>query len=200
MALMTLEKEKQYTDPLNGAEHLIVVDLEATCCNNGTIARDEMEIIEIGAVLVDGSDLSVEEEFQTFIRPVRRPELTEFCTELTAITQEMVDDAPDFPEAVQAFKDWMNLGEHHATFGSWGDYDRKQFMRDCRYHRIGYPMPPHINLKEAFSSRQKQRKRYGMAGALKLCGLKLDGTHHRGIDDARNIAKLLPWIVGDRKI
>jgi 3'-5' exoribonuclease 1 len=29
-----------------------------------------------------------------------------------------------------------------------------------------------------------------MKNALELEGLKLDGTHHRGIDDARNIAKV----------
>lgn len=29
-----------------------------------------------------------------------------------------------------------------------------------------------------------------MNGALKKEGLKLDGTHHRGIDDARNITKI----------
>jgi inhibitor of KinA sporulation pathway (predicted exonuclease) len=39
-----------------------------------------------------------------------------------------------------------------------------------------------------------------MAGALKLCGLPLQGVHHRGIDDARNIARMLPWIVGDKAV
>ncbi len=29
-----------------------------------------------------------------------------------------------------------------------------------------------------------------MGGALKMEKLTLDGTHHRGIDDARNIAKI----------
>jgi inhibitor of KinA sporulation pathway (predicted exonuclease) len=32
-----------------------------------------------------------------------------------------------------------------------------------------------------------------MARALQMVGLPLDGSHHRGLDDARNIAKLLPW-------
>jgi len=27
---------------------------------------------------------------------------------------------------------------------------------------------------------------------LQMVGLPLDGSHHRGLDDARNIAKLLP--------
>ncbi|MDF2697512.1 MAG: Inhibitor of the KinA pathway to sporulation, putative exonuclease, partial [Labilithrix sp.] len=32
--------------------------------------------------------------------------------------------------------------------------------------------------------------------ALEHAGLTLEGTHHRGIDDARNIARLLPWLLG----
>lgn len=32
-----------------------------------------------------------------------------------------------------------------------------------------------------------------MARALQMVGLPLDGSHHRGLDDARNIAKLVPW-------
>ena len=30
----------------------------------------------------------------------------------------------------------------------------------------------------------------GMKGALRNENIKLEGTHHRGIDDARNIAKI----------
>jgi 3'-5' exoribonuclease 1 len=35
---------------------------------------------------------------------------------------------------------------------------------------------------------------------LELTSLPLEGTHHRGIDDARNIAKLLPYILGQKKL
>ena len=56
-------------------------------------------------------------------------------------------------------------------------------------------------MKRAFSEAQaRPRKKLGMAEALKHCGLPLEGTHHRGIDDARNIARLLPWIVGPKAI
>ncbi len=51
-----------------------------------------------------------------------------------------------------------------------------------------------------FSRSQGLKKKQGMAEALKLCGLKLEGAHHRGIDDARNIARMLPWIVGDKRV
>ena len=53
----------------------------------------------------------------------------------------------------------------------------------------------HMNLKLAFSDRLGVNKKFGMAGAIEQVGLELEGTHHRGIDDARNIARLLPWCV-----
>ena len=39
-----------------------------------------------------------------------------------------------------------------------------------------------------------------MAKALDLAGIKLEGIHHRGIDDAKNIARLMPYILGREKI
>jgi inhibitor of KinA sporulation pathway (predicted exonuclease) len=40
-----------------------------------------------------------------------------------------------------------------------------------------------------------QRKQYGMAKALRVVNLPMEGTHHRGIDDVKNIVKLLPYII-----
>ena len=64
----------------------LVIDLEATCDEGNAIPREETEIIEIGAVLVNGSSLAPVAEHQTFIRPLRHPKLTPFCTELTGWT------------------------------------------------------------------------------------------------------------------
>ena len=55
-------------------------------------------------------------------------------------------------------------------------------------------------IKEAFSNALGTRKRFGMAGALRQLGLPLTGTHHRGIDDARNIARILPFAIGAQPI
>ncbi len=177
--------------------HYFVVDLEATCDEDRRIPPHEMETIEFGAVLVDASTLEVVEEFQTFIKPVRHPTLTPFCTRLTTITQGEVEGAPTFPSAIASVRRF--LGERDALFCSWGDYDRKQLERDAARHGALLPFRGrHWNLKKSFSERLGTAKRYGMAEALKLVGLELVGTHHRGIDDARNIARLLPWITGRR--
>ena len=60
-------------------DHWLVIDLEATCCNDGQFPRDEMEIIEISAVIADRKTLQLVDEFQIFARPPRHTTLTDFC-------------------------------------------------------------------------------------------------------------------------
>ena len=178
-------------------ENIMIVDLEATCCNRNSIHRNDMETIEIGAVMVDRKTLSVIDEYQTFIKPLIHPKLTSFCTELTSITQSDVEGAQEFPKAFQEFVDWSE-GYEDIVFCSWGQYDKNQFIKDCNYHGIEYSLKAdHINLKKQFSINLNLRRNYGMAGALRYAGLKMNGTHHRGIDDARNMARLLPTMLGE---
>ena len=177
----------------SSASPILVVDLEATCAADGSLPRDETEIIEIGAVMADGTTYAVFDEFQAFVRPVRHPRLTPFCTQLTGISQQEVDAAELFPAVMNRFAAWFR--QHgDVRFFSWGDYDRNQLAHDCAVCGIENPMPvEHRNLKKAFQQKYGLRRGVGMAEALQKAGLTLAGRHHRGIDDARNIARLLPF-------
>jgi inhibitor of KinA sporulation pathway (predicted exonuclease) len=180
------------TDP----QHYLVIDFEATCCDRGSVPREQMEIIEIGAVMLDAADFQGVDEFQSFVRPVRHPKLTAFCTRLTTIEQRDVDAAPTFVQLIGALRSWLERYSNYA-FCSWGDYDRKQLQRDCDFHRILNPIDAtHINLKRAFADRYETKRPPGLGDALRLVGLQFDGIAHRGIDDARNIARLVPYVFG----
>ncbi|MCY1061830.1 3'-5' exonuclease [Nannocystis sp. SCPEA4] len=171
----------------------LVVDLEATCDEHHALPREDTEIIEIGAVLVDGATLEPLDEFQSFVRPVVHPRLTPFCTQLTTITQADVARAPTFRFVAPKL---AAFGQG-ALFCSWGGYDRNQLERDARRAGIRAPLGPrHLNLKEAFARAAGEARELGTQGALRRVGLAPTGTHHRGIDDARNIARLLPWALG----
>ena len=82
----------------------IVFDLEATCWE---IKRDRSEIIEIGAIKTD-EHFQVLDAFDTFVRPTTDPQLSTYCTNLTHITQDNVDDAPIFHQALQEFEEWAD--------------------------------------------------------------------------------------------
>ena len=132
------------------------------------------------------------------MRPVRHPRLTAFCTKLTSITQADVDAAPRFPEAMDNVRRFLD--GRRVLFCSWGDYDRNQLAQDAAHHRLRLSFThDHLNLKQQFSDALGETRRYGMDGALRRVGLRLLGTHPRGIDDARNNARLLPWVTGRRR-
>lgn len=172
----------------------LIIDLEATCCDQGSVPREEMEIIEIGAVMMDSRSFVVVGEFQRFVRPVRHPVLTLFCRELTRIAQSEVDAAAGFSEVMAALGTWM-AGYEDFLFCSWGDYDRKQFQQDCTYHQVEYPFGPHhTNLKAEFTRLTGARRQPGLSEALKKLGLTFDGQPHRGLDDARNIARIVRYL------
>jgi 3'-5' exoribonuclease 1 len=175
-------------------KNYLVIDLEATCSDDGSIGREEMEIIEIGAVVVSAANHEPLAEYQSFIRPVRNSVLTDFCRSLTNISQSQVDSAKTFPNVLVPFMVWADQYSPF-TFCSWGNYDRSQFIQDCSFHSVVYPFGPgHINLKEQFAKARGRKKKVGVPSALQSVGLSFSGSHHRGIDDARNIARLIPFI------
>ena len=166
----------------------IIVDLEATCWEQRKGRKSE--IIEIGAICID-SQKQVISEFNQIIKPVINPSLSEFCTELTSITQNMVDEGVHFMEALHAFQNWINITQEDYLLCSWGYYDKNQFIYDCQLHALDTEWTEnHISIKHQYALIKSLRRPVGMKTALKIEDLPLEGIHHRGIDDARNIAKI----------
>ena len=181
-----ISKNKREENSMN----YIIVDLEATCEKN---KKDFVnEVIEIGAVKIIGKESPmIVDTFCSFVKPIVNPVLTNFCKELTTITQDDVDNANKFPVVIEDFKKWAGVGEEDYLICSWGFYDKKQFIQDCKLHGLDkkWIEKRHISLKHQHSEILGSRP-MGMAKALRKAGIKLEGTHHRGIDDARNISKI----------
>ena len=176
----------------------LIIDFEATCTDKEEFPRHEMEIIEIGAVMCSPQG-DILDEFCTFIKPVRNPKLTKFCTDLTSITQEQIDNSPLFADAMKKFEEWLSWQDDYL-FCSWGDYDKKQLNRDCQFHNYNNPLKgKHLNIKKEFAKQQRV-KPCGVKKALNLAGMQFKGSHHRGIDDAKNMARLMPWIQGNKYV
>ena len=180
------------------AELLLVVDLEATC-DGGSMPHAQRETIEIGAVLITADELEVVREFQAFVKPVRHPELTPYCTELTGIQQSDVHSAEGFVPVFEEFLDTMVHGRD-VCFASWGGFDLRQLSRDAAYHSITNPITNALDLSLSFTKAAGLTRRPSMGNAMGMVGLTVEGALHRGIDDARNLVRLVPWCLGRKAI
>lgn len=166
----------------------LVIDIESTCWKEHSL--ESSEIIEIGICVLSLENLTIEANRSLLVKPLKSS-VSQFCTDLTTLTQETLSkEGIGFQEACSLLEK-----EYHSKssmWGSWGDYDRNQFQQVCKRQNVRYPFgPSHINIKSFFSAFYGLKKELGMNKALQFCDLPLIGTHHRGIHDAYNIARIL---------
>ena len=174
-------------------DQILVIDVEATCWQGKVPSGQENEIIEIGICPLDIASGQILDKESILVKP-ERSKVSKFCTELTTLTQEQVDTGISFAQACTMLK--KNYRSSDRVWASYGDYDRNQFQRQCQSRQIAYPFGPrHINIKTLLAVMHALPKEVGMDEALKLLRLPLVGTHHRGADDAWNIACILSKLI-----
>lgn len=85
---------------------ICVVDFEATCEKENE-TKDVQEIIEFPAFIVDVHKRTIVSTFHQYVKPQVNPKLSKFCTELTGITQSVVNGAETFETVLNRFEDWF---------------------------------------------------------------------------------------------
>lgn len=177
-------------------DYFLILDFEATC-DNATKIKPQ-EIIEFPVLKVNAQTMKTESIFHTYVQPTAHPVLTPFCTELTGITQDMVDGQPTLEETLKSFHKWM--GDNglldpnvRSCFVTCGDWDLKTMLpSQCKHFKLHIPdyFRKWVNIKRIFEAATSQRA-LGMPGMLRALHLELQGRHHSGIDDSKNIARIL---------
>ena len=174
---------------MKDAKFLLAIDLEATC-DATQLPIAEREIIEIGAVVIERDGYRKISEFQSFVRPVKTERLTDYCRNLTSIHQEDVDAAPLFPVVLDALNQFLQPYPD-LLFCAWGDYDYRQFKRDCASYEVDCPFDQQLDVSKTFRRFMKLGRRPSLKDAARLMSLDFNGTQHRAIDDARCLADIL---------
>jgi inhibitor of KinA sporulation pathway (predicted exonuclease) len=174
-------------------DQILVVDLEATCWDGDSPAGETNEIIEIGICPLEVATGKRLEKRSILVRP-ERSSVSPFCTSLTTLTAEQVAGGIALSDACGILK--KHYQSRDRIWASFGDYDRNQFQRQCEEMGIAYPFGTrHINVKTLFALSRGLPTEVGMPQALEMLGIKLEGTHHRGHDDAWNIAGILTMLL-----
>ncbi|XP_077979487.1 ERI1 exoribonuclease 2-like [Glandiceps talaboti] len=184
--------------------YLIVIDFESTCWRDKKTIMQE--VIEFPAVLLNMTTGEIEAEFHTFVQPQENPRLSEFCRELTGISQEQVDRGMPLNVCLSQFTKWLKklseekqISYHHGedernlcTFVTWSDWDLGVCLHyETRRKQLRKPVELNswIDLRATYR-KFYERKPNGLNGALQDLGIHFTGRQHSGLDDARNTARL----------
>lgn len=169
---------------------VVVIDLEATCWETPEEAAvNTSEIIEIGVCILDAMTGEVRNPRSLIVKP-EISTVSQFCTELTSITLEMVEQGISFDEALSILK--SDYGISKKIVAGYGNYDLTMFTRQCERKQIKLPFgPTYLNISAMATLKAKTGKRLSLSRACQLFGLQFEGQLHRGIDDAVMAAKVL---------
>ncbi|PIA53820.1 hypothetical protein AQUCO_00900422v1 [Aquilegia coerulea] len=179
-------------------QYFVVIDFEATCDKENN--PQPQEIIEFPSVLVNSMTGQLEASFQTYVRPAYHQHLTDFCKELTGIQQIQVDRGVPLSEALLMHDKWLEeKGIKHTNFAvvTWSNWDcRVMLESECRFKKIRKPyyFNRWINLRVPFNE-VFGGVRCNLKEAVQLAGLAWEGRAHCGLDDARNTARLLSYLM-----
>ncbi len=174
--------------------YYIILDFEATCEENNRSFFNE--IIEFPSVVLDSQEMKCISEFRTFVKPQKNPILSDFCTKLTGITQQQVNEGISLKEALQKYDTWLQelfKKDDSWTFVTCGNWDLATILpKNCEAYGISLPnyFASFVNIKTTFKNFYHENP-MGMANMLRYLKLELEGKHHSGIDDCRNIAKIV---------
>lgn len=172
----------------------IIIDLEM---NEIDLEKNPMppktcrfEIMEIGAVMLD-ENLQQIDEFKEYVKP-QMNQIGERYTELTGITNEMVENADNFVPVFNRFLEWCK--DDYKIF-SWGGTDKVQVKRECAYkgievEKIKYMLKNWVDFQSQFSKTLGIYKSVALKDAVNYAGIEVEGKLHDAYWDAKNTASL----------
>lgn len=178
------DKYNQMMSYCKSSNAFICFDLETNGRGN-PMNHPYLKIIEIGAVKIVNDE--VVDTFQTFIKPYSK--IPKTITEITGITDDMVQDAPDFSKALREFKDFIGnlpIIAHNAAFDSSFIY----YFGDM----IGIDF--HINpLIDSLKLSRKcfPKEKNSLDVLAERCGV-LQINHHRADDDAYVLGEIFIYL------
>ena len=168
---------------------------------NKTVSNEKcpFEIIQIGAVKLN-SNLDIIDTFDTFIKPNIYKEIHPFIKKMTNIIHEDVKDAPNFPQAFNNFKEFMNNDKNILCV--WGNGDLKELYRNIKYYNLSTEnlSNTYINVQHHASIyfNNPTGKSIGLQNAITLLQLNQDKSYHNALNDAYYTSLVFKNIFNDK--
>jgi len=178
--------------------YYIVLDLEMCQVPKAKKTKEyhyKNEIIQIGAVKLN-KDFAEVSRFSTFVKP-QFGYVDSFIEELTGISQQNVENAPVFEDAIREFLNWVD--DENAVMVSWSRSDLKQFKieingKGITTGELDRYFDSWIDCQELFGIATNASASWGLERAIFAANIVAEGHMHDGLADAVNTASLFRLI------
>lgn len=182
----------QETDIPSNVQSYIMYDLETTGFSD---SRDR--IIEIGAIAV--KDGKIVDRFSELCNPGKF--ISQKISELTGITNEMLENVMSSTEAVNSFLDWIEIqeGEKLAIGHNIASFDNRMLKAACK--RIKREFPFDYTLDTLTFSKNLKLKERGLVQGYKqgqlgeLYGIQYEA--HRAVNDVEALSQIFTHLLHD---
>lgn len=162
-----------------------------------------LEIIEIGAVIMDESFL-VLGEFKTLVKPQYNTEIFKRYETLTGISTQMVEGAPTFATAYEMFVNWCeSYGDEYEVY-AWSDSDYHQLVAEMKLKQYSKqemlgPLNHWFDFQKEYTEKLGLEKIVSLDKALYYAGMSFEGRMHDALWDAKNTAELFAVVRDERR-
>ena len=173
---------------LNLPKRFVLFDTEFTAWE-GSLENDwerpgeYRELVQIGAIRIDGETLEELDCFSVYIKPVRNPTLSDYFTNLTRITQEKIDEeGVDFRTAAQMFREWIGDDPCYP----WGS-DAEVLEENAELHGAESPFKgmEFIVMRDLFKNAGIDTENYSSGTITKAFGREPSFPAHNAVNDVR---------------
>lgn len=172
---------------LKDNSQILIVDLEATCWLDKEYQQAHSEILEIGIVSLDLYTRTITDKATYLIQT--KSKVSDYCTSLTNITQEMVDkDGMSLQKASKLIR--TRFKTTNKAWAGWGD-DYNHLKEDCENKNAVFPFSDNYhNVGQFYCWKMGLKRGIKLEKAMLSLGLSFEGIPHRALIDAENTASL----------
>jgi DNA polymerase-3 subunit epsilon len=173
---------------IEGKSNYLLLDVETTSLD------DDSEIVDIAIVDLDENVL-----FESLVKPVQR--ISEDATAVHGITNEMVEDAPGWPDVWPHVQHLLTAGKTILIFNA--DFDAAKIRSNCKRQGLAYPlfenrcvMHTYAKYAGSYSSFHRDFTWISLVDAALEQDIRLSGIgSHRAKADCITCARLVHRIV-----
>jgi inhibitor of KinA sporulation pathway (predicted exonuclease) len=179
--------------------HAVIFDLEFTAWEGSLQSRwtrpgELSEVVQIGAVKLDGTSLKEIDSFNMLVQPRVNPVLSDYLVALTAISNDDLDRrGVDFIVAYRAFLDFVGDARMFA-------HGRDDLILAENLNLYGWarahPIPAYSNAILWFTEQGIDLKGKRACDVAELAGGVFEGHKHDALADARGVAAGFRSLIG----